>query len=448
MAVLDRVVTTVRQLLGTTNEAAVRRLWPQVRQARALEAGLQALDDADLRKKFADLRVRVRERGETLEAVLVEALAITREAADRRIGMWNALDAKRGFPDAAWGDQLAAVQALRAQLSENAQKPPAEQAPAWTFDLPAAVYARIRAHSPNSVPPFRMRAHDVQILGAIVLHQGKIAEMKTGEGKTLVASLACALNALAGTGVHVITVNDYLASRDAAWNAPTLQFLGVTVGAIQSQMPPWVRKDIYARDVVYGTNNEYGFDYLRDNLARSLEEQVQTRRHFAVVDEVDSVLIDEARTPLIISGPATGRKQWYEKADEVARGLVKGEHFEVDIKDRHVTLTEAGMDKAADAVRRGIALRRRAHAPAALPRQRTEGAPALPQGQGIPRQRRRRGEDHRRAHRPHPRWPALVRRPAPGGGGQGAGRDPGREPDLRARSRCRTSSVSTRSSPA
>ena len=182
-----------------------------------------------------------------------------------------------------------------------------------------------------------------------MLHQGKIAEMKTGEGKTLVASLTCYLNALSDKGVHVITVNDYLASRDAAWNAPALRLLGVSVGAIQSQMASSLRQQVYAGDVVYGTNNEFGFDYLRDNLARSIDDQVQTRRAFAVVDEVDSVLIDEARVPLIISGPAERRKEHYAQANDVAKTLVPVTDFEVDIKDRHITLTDQGIDKAAKA---------------------------------------------------------------------------------------------------
>jgi preprotein translocase subunit SecA len=360
MPILDSVTTMVKRVLGTSNEAVIRRLWPLVDQVRKLEGEMQASDDAALRQRGAKLRERVT-TGASLDVVLVEALALAREVADRRLGMWNALDPKKGFPEDAWGDHAALVQATRARLAakgeaekakndaDKAKVDGAKVEESWDIDLPASFYAQIRKLYPESLPPFRMRAHDVQVLGAIVLHQGRIAEMRTGEGKTLVASLTCYLNALSGKGVHVITVNDYLASRDAAWNAPTLRFLGVSIGAIQSQMPPWIRKQIYAMDVVYGTNNEFGFDYLRDNLAKTLDEQVQTRRNFAVVDEVDSVLIDEARTPLIISGPAMGRREFYEKAGEVAKLLNKGADYEVDIKDRHVTLTEEGMDKAAKA---------------------------------------------------------------------------------------------------
>ncbi|MBA3685678.1 MAG: hypothetical protein H0W72_10635, partial [Planctomycetes bacterium] len=338
MALIDGLTNVVRSVLGTSNDAVLRRLWPNVHKVNRLEADLQAADDTVLRSRSAALRERVA-KGATLEDILVEAFALAREAADRRIGMWNAIDPARGFPDDAWGAAKPAVDAARAELAAGK--------PMWEIDLPASAYAAIRARHPISAPPFRMRAHDVQVLGAYVLHQGKISEMKTGEGKTLVASLTCYLNGLSGKGVHVITVNDYLASRDAAWNAPALRFLGVSIGAIQSQMPSSARKQVYALDVVYGTNNEFGFDYLRDNLARSLDDQVQTRRAFAIVDEVDSVLIDEARVPLIISGPSTGKKEHYIQANEVARQLDAGKDFEVDIKDRTITLSDEGIDKAA-----------------------------------------------------------------------------------------------------
>ncbi len=351
MALLDSVISFTSRLMGTDNKAQLRRVWPLVQQVRALEPQLLTLDDKELRAKSAALVERVRAKKESLDSVLVEALALAREAADRRIGMWNAIDPTKGFPEEAWGDQAGVIKDVRAQMEAifteaRANNGQVSKYP-WDLDLPAAAYAKIRAHSPDSKPPFRMRAHDVQVLGAIVLHQGKVAEMKTGEGKTLVAYLACYLNALAGKGVHVVTVNDYLASRDAGWNAPPLRFLGISVGAIQSQMQPWLRKQVYGCDITYGTNNEFGFDYLRDNLAKSQEEQVQTRRNFAIVDECDSVLIDEARTPLIISGPAMGKKEHYEKARDVAAALNLNEHYDVDLKDRTVTLNDAGMDKAA-----------------------------------------------------------------------------------------------------
>ncbi len=352
MAVVDTITSIARRILGTTNDAVLRKIWPLVHQVRALESQFQALDDVQLREWSKTLVDKVRNHKASLDSVQIEALALAREAADRRIGMWNALDPARGFPEDAWGVALPAVQAARAEMAAIMAQAQASEGREvskypWDLDLPASAYAAIRKLYPVSAPPFRMRAHDAQVLGAIVLHRGRVAEMKTGEGKTLVAFLACYLNGLAGTGVHVVTVNDYLASRDAAWNAPALRFLGLSVGAIQSQQPSWMRKAIYAADVTYGTNNEFGFDYLRDNLAKSLDEQVQTRRGFAIVDEADSVLIDEARTPLIISGPSVGRKEAYEKASEVAKALQVGPHYEVDVKDRHVTLTEEGMDQAA-----------------------------------------------------------------------------------------------------
>ncbi len=196
-----------------------------------------------------------------------------------------------------------------------------------------------------------MRHYDVQLIGGMVLHEGKIAEMRTGEGKTLVATLAAYLNALPGKGVHVVTVNDYLASRDAEWMGRIYEFLGMTVGVILSNMPFEDKKAAYAADITYGTNNEFGFDYLRDNMAFSKEEQFQRGHHFAIVDEVDSILIDEARTPLIISGPAEGSSELYYKVNELIPHLVKQEEeegpgdFTVDEKTKQVYLTEEGHEK-------------------------------------------------------------------------------------------------------
>ena len=164
-----------------------------------------------------------------------------------------------------------------------------------------------------------MRHFDVQLMGGMVLHGGSIAEMVTGEGKTLVATLAAYLNALDGRGVHVITVNDYLARRDAEWMSPLFHGLGMTVGAIQSEMESAERQEIYGRDITYGTNNEFGFDYLRDNMKPTKELQAQGELYYAIIDEVDSILIDEARTPLIISGPAFDDVRKYAEADRIAR---------------------------------------------------------------------------------------------------------------------------------
>ena len=189
------------------------------------------------------------------------------------------------------------------------------------------------------------RHFDVQLIGGMVLHSGRISEMKTGEGKTLVATLPVYLNALSGRGVHVVTVNDYLASRDAGWMGQVYQFLGLSVGCIVAGMDDEQRRAAYRCDVTYGTNNEFGFDYLRDNLKFSLEEMVQREHHFAIVDEVDSILIDEARTPLIISGPAETSAELYMAVDKLM-GEFSDEHIELDEKTRSVSLTEEGVRHA------------------------------------------------------------------------------------------------------
>src|SRR6185312_7601059 len=188
------------------------------------------------------------------------------------------------------------------------------------------------------------RHFDVQLIGGMVLHQGKIAEMRTGEGKTLVATLPVYLNALAGRGVHVVTVNDYLAKRDAEWMGQIYTFLGLTVGVIVHGLDDEQRKKAYDCDITYGTNNELGFDYLRDNMKYRLEDMVQRGHVYAIVDEVDSILVDEARTPLIISGPLDDRSEFYNTIDGYIPKLDKTD-YEVDEKQRTVTLTEAGMER-------------------------------------------------------------------------------------------------------
>ncbi len=188
-----------------------------------------------------------------------------------------------------------------------------------------------------------MRPFDVQVIGGIVLHQGKIAEMKTGEGKTLVAVLPVYLNALTGRGVHVVTVNDYLARRDADWMGQVYRFLGLSVGCIQQEMDNAERQVAYGSDITYGQNNEFGFDYLRDNMKYRLEDMVQRGHHFALVDEVDSILIDEARTPLIISGPSDERVDKYYAANSIIPSLQKEKDYTVDEKQRTAVLTEEGV---------------------------------------------------------------------------------------------------------
>ncbi len=192
------------------------------------------------------------------------------------------------------------------------------------------------------------KPYKVQIVGAIVLHTGAVSEMKTGEGKTLTCVLPAYLNGLAGEGVHVVTVNDYLAKRDAEWMGRVHRFLGLSVGAILSGMTPAQRREAYAADITYGTNNEFGFDYLRDNMAHDTAELVQRGHHYAIVDEVDSILIDEARTPLIISGPADGSSKWYAEFARIAPLLEEGTHYEVDRKKRTIGVSELGVEFVED----------------------------------------------------------------------------------------------------
>ena len=251
------MIGLIKKLFGSRNDREVKKLWPRVRQINELEAGLQTLSDDELRGKTADWKARLSviedkaELAAALEEILPEAFAVVKNACRRLT------DRKT--------DVLVREHPLR-----------------W------------------EMVPF-----DVQLIGGIGLHNGKIAEMATGEGKTLVGTLPVYLNALTGRGVHVVTVNDYLASRDSEWMGAIYKFLGLTVGCILNSQPPAVRRAHYACDITYGTNAEFGFDYLRDNgMASRKEEQVQRGHYFAIVDEVDSILIDEARTPLIISGPS------------------------------------------------------------------------------------------------------------------------------------------------
>src|SRR5438876_5805926 len=188
------------------------------------------------------------------------------------------------------------------------------------------------------------RHYDVQLIGGIALHRGEIAEMKTGEGKTLVATLAVYLNALEGKGVHVVTVNDYLARRDAEWMGQIYRFLGMSVGVVVPNLTDQERRDVYNSDITYATNNELGFDYLRDNMKYSRDQMVQRPFNYAIVDEVDSILIDEARTPLIISGPTDDKSELYMSVDLLVKQLVP-EDYEVDEKQRSVVLTEDGTER-------------------------------------------------------------------------------------------------------
>jgi len=210
-------------------------------------------------------------------------------------------------------------------------------------DLLPEAFAVVRE---ASVRTLGMRHFDVQLIGGIVLHQGKIAEMKTGEGKTLAATLPAYLNALDGKGVHIITVNDYLARRDTKWMGNIYQFLGLSVGCILHGLDDRERKDAYAADITYGTNNEFGFDYLRDNMKFYLESVVQRELNYAIVDEVDSILVDEARTPLIISGPAEKSTSLYYDVNHIIPRLTRDKDYTIDEKARSSTLTEEGVTRA------------------------------------------------------------------------------------------------------
>jgi preprotein translocase subunit SecA len=288
----------IKKVFGTKNDREVRKLQKIVNKISALEAGLGELSDADLKAETGRLRQELAE-GKTLDELLPEAFAVVRETAQRVMGM---------------------------------------------------------------------RHFDVQMIGGLTLHQGRIAEMRTGEGKTLVATLAAYLNALPEEGVHVITVNDYLARRDAQWMGPLYRALGLSVGIIQSyqgpdaansflidgfdEPQPCSRREAYAADITYGTNNEFGFDYLRDNMALRLSDKSQRGMSFAIIDEVDSILIDEARTPLVISGAAQDSSSLYRSVNKLIQKLDAGTEepvdFTVDEKSRQVELTEEGFQKIED----------------------------------------------------------------------------------------------------
>jgi preprotein translocase subunit SecA len=276
----DKALT---KIFGTANDRIIKRLWPVVATINGLEAEIKQLSDEELRAKTVEFRVRIAAKLE-------------------------------GLTDA---DEIKAAE--KAALDEI---------------LPEA-FAVVREAGWRAV---QMRHFDVQLIGGMVLHSGKIAEMKTGEGKTLVATLACYLNALAGHGVHVVTVNDYLAKRDAEWMGKIYEFLGLTVGVIVHDLDDNERRAAYAADITYGTNNEFGFDYLRDNMKFDIKDCVQRSHYYAIVDEVDSILIDEARTPLIISGPTDQTTDNYARARKIIPQLVLGEEIEASDHKRQAEL--------------------------------------------------------------------------------------------------------------
>jgi preprotein translocase subunit SecA len=322
----------MNKLIGTRNERFVRKYTARVDSINALEDETRELTDAQLREKLGEFRHRL-DAGTKVEDLMVEAFAVAREAMDRAVGIRNILNPEKGFDAsklpaearAMWEKAKAEAEALEDAEATGEFRGSAEPVPGWRrVEIPVELYEAVKALYPESRPPFRARPFDVQLIGAMVLYQSKIAEMKTGEGKTIVAPLASYLAAVERWKVHVVTVNDYLVQRDRDWVFPFFHALGLTVGAIHPQhmQSEDVKREMYLCDVVYGTTSEFGFDYLRDNMKRSVDQQVQRRREFAIVDEVDSILIDEARTPLIISGQAHDDQPRYEMADGLARHLV------------------------------------------------------------------------------------------------------------------------------
>src|SRR5690349_8367639 len=296
MASFDKILTKV---FGSSNERFLKTVRPVIEQINAFEPEIEKLSDDQLREKTAHFKAQIQ-----------DAIKDARDKDDRKYKEQEILN-----------------------------------------EILPEAFAVVREASKRTTG---MRHFDVQMIGGLVLHQGKIAEMRTGEGKTLVATLPSYLNALTGRGVHVITVNDYLASRDAEWMGQIHRFLGLEVGCIQNDMDDFERQTAYAADITYGTNNEFGFDYLRDNMKFDLATCVQRSHYFAVVDEVDSILIDEARTPLIISGPSEESTDKYFQANAIIPHLKKGEDIDgkktgdyvVDEKAHTAVLTEEGVDKA------------------------------------------------------------------------------------------------------
>ena len=296
-------------------------------------------------------------------------------------------------------------------------------------DLMPEAFAVVREASKRVIG---QRHYDVQIMGGAALHLGNIAEMKTGEGKTLVSTLPAYLNALSGKGVHVVTVNDYLAKYHAEWMGRIHHFLGLTTGVILPDMRPDERRVAYAADITYGTNNELGFDYLRDNMADDLADCVQRGHNFAVVDEVDSILIDEARTPLIISGPTQDEVKWYAEFATIASLAAQGRRLRGRREEAHHLGPRARHHQGGGPPRHREPLRLGEHPAHLVPEQLHQGQGAVPQRQGV-RRHGRRGADRRRAHRSHAVRSPLQRRAAPGHRGQGGRDRPRGIPDPRHR---------------
>jgi len=333
MGVFDKLLA---KMFGTPHARKVKRLQPDLDAIAAKLPEYQKLHDSELAAKTAEFKERL-SKGETLEDIKVEAFAVSQEACDRRLGIFNVFDPQYEFDFSRFSEP-------RQREAEAAKELLAGGMPEWEIHLSAEFYAEIRGIYPESVKPFRMMPFRVQIVGGLILHEGAIAEMATGEGKTLAAACPVYLNALSGDGVHVVTVNDYLASRDAKNMGRVYKFLGLQVGLIVHGLNNDQRRTSYNSDVIYGTNNEFGFDYLRDNMAIQKEDLVQRVLNFCIVDEVDSILIDEARTPLIISGAAEDATDKYRKANDLIKRLKRDEDYTIDEKNKNVQLTEKGVN--------------------------------------------------------------------------------------------------------
>jgi len=344
LPVIPYISKTMTRLFGSRNERLVRAYMKRVEQINRLEPEYRRMTDAELRAQTEHFRDRYRKEGSSLD-LTCRVMAAAREGFDRAVGIRSIFNPEYNFD----ASQLppAARRLYEVTLEKAAAIPPTTSLghdhpiPGWMqVEIPLELYAAVRELYQRSRPPFRARPFDVQLIGGMVLGEGKIAEMKTGEGKTIVAPLACYVACTQNLQCHVITVNDYLVQRDRDWVFPFYFHMGLTVGAIHPyHMQPNEKKaEAYRCDVLYGTNSEFGFDYLRDNMKLSTQEQVQKRRDFCIVDEVDSILIDEARTPLIISGPAHDDAPRYGLADQVARHLIQKQR-EWDAEDQKVQST-------------------------------------------------------------------------------------------------------------
>jgi len=315
------------KVFGSRNDRLLKRYARRVDLINEYEAQMRQLTDAELKAKTVEFRKRAAE-GEKVDALQIEVMAVAREVMDRAVGIRNIFNPESGFDPADLPSDMQGVyQRIKseAEALEPEEVLGGEPAPGWMrVDIPNALYEAIRELHPLSKPPFRARPFDVQLIGGMVLGEGRIAEMKTGEGKTIVAPLACYVACVESLQCSVITVNDYLVQRDRDWVFPFYYHLGLHVGAIHPMhaQPPEKKAEAYRCDVLYGTNSEFGFDYLRDNMKLSAREQMQKHRDFCIIDEVDSILIDEARTPLIISGPAHDNAPQYPLADQVAAHLM------------------------------------------------------------------------------------------------------------------------------